>query len=194
MLAPGSSGPGPQGTSEKIATVVLGCVDEFDQAQAGGEGDDGSEVPGGLLASEGDALEALEPSDALLDAGAGLVECPGEEGRLVLLVGFVGDHRCDAALPCCVPIGFAGIALVADHGARLKVRSDVEQGFEVTPVGRFTARQIKGDDVTRSVGLGVDLCGKATARASERLPALPPFAPAAETWARTMVESNIWMR
>jgi hypothetical protein len=30
--------------------------------------------------------------------------------------------------------------------------------------------------------------------ASERLILLPPFAPAAETWARTTVESNIWMR
>ena len=37
----------------------------------------------GLFASERDALEALEPSDALLDASAGLVEGAGEEGWLV---------------------------------------------------------------------------------------------------------------
>src|SRR5580693_7591659 len=52
----------------------LGCVDEFDQAKAGGEADDGSEVLFGLFAAERDPLEALEPSDALLDAGAGVVE------------------------------------------------------------------------------------------------------------------------
>ena len=31
-------------------------------------------------------------------------------------------------------------------------------------------------------------------RAAKRLIMLPPFAPAAETWARTTVESNIWTK
>ena len=51
--------------------LSLGGVDEFDQAEAGGEGDDRPEVPGCLFASERDALEPLEASDALLDAGGG---------------------------------------------------------------------------------------------------------------------------
>ena len=38
---------------------TIGRLDEFEQLQARGEGDHGSEVPCGLLASEGDALEAL---------------------------------------------------------------------------------------------------------------------------------------
>lgn len=38
---------------------TLGRLDEFEQSQARGEGDHGSEVPCGILASEGDALEAL---------------------------------------------------------------------------------------------------------------------------------------
>lgn len=170
---------------------LLGGVDEFDQAQSCGESDDGSEVSCGLLASEGDALEALQPTDALLDAGPGLVKGASEEGRLVLLVRFVGDHRGDTARPRGVSVGFAGIALVADHGTGLKIGADVEQGFEVSPVGSFTAGQIKGDDVAGSVGLGMDLRGEAAARATEGLSVLPPFAPAADTWARTIVESNI---
>lgn len=169
----------------------LGRVDEFDQAQSRGECDDGSEVSCGLFASEGDALEALEPTDALLDAGSGFVEGAGKESRLILFVGFVGDHRCDTALPRGVSVGFAGIALVADHGTRLNIGADVEQGLEVSPVEGFTAGQVKSDDVAGSIGLGMDLRGKATARAAERLSMLPPFAPAAETWARTIVESNI---
>jgi hypothetical protein len=40
----------------------------------------------------------------------------------------------------------------------------------------------------------VDFGGKAAARATERLGLLPPFAPAAETWARTIVESTICTR
>ena len=40
----------------------------------------------------------------------------------------------------------------------------------------------------------MDFRRETAARAAERLTVLPPFAPAAETWARTMVESNIWIR
>jgi hypothetical protein len=40
-----------------------------------------------VFAAERDALEALEPSDALFDARAGFVEGAGEEGGLVLFIG-----------------------------------------------------------------------------------------------------------
>ncbi len=166
-------------------------MDEFDQAEACGEGNDRPEVPGCLFASERDALEPLEASDALLDASSCLVEGSREEGRLVFFVGLVGDDRRDAARPCRLAVGLAGVAFVADGGARLDVGSDVEQSFEVTPVGSFSAGQIEGDDVAGGVRFCVDFRGEAAARTSERLPVLPPFAPAADTCARTMVESNI---
>jgi hypothetical protein len=41
------------------------------------------------------------------------------------------------------------------------------------------------------IGLQINLGRKSTAGAAESLAVLPPFAPAAETWARTTVESNI---
>ncbi len=44
----------------------LGCVDEFDQAQAGGEVDDGPEVTGGFLAAQCDAFEILIEIDFLI--------------------------------------------------------------------------------------------------------------------------------
>ena len=44
------------------------------------------------------------------------------------------------------------------------------------------------------ISLQMDFGREAAARASERLMFLPPFAPAAETWARTTVESNICTR
>ena len=65
-----------------------------------------------LFASERDAFEALEPSDALLDAGASLVEGACKEGRLVFFVGLVRDDRRDAARSCGVAIGVAGVAFV----------------------------------------------------------------------------------
>ena len=170
---------------------MLGRVDEFDQAQSGGEGDDCSEGFVRSFASERDPLEALEPSDALFYAGAGLVEGACEEAWLVLFVGLVGDDGSDAARSCGVPIGLAGVAFVADDGAGLNVGPDIEQGFEVTPVEGFADGQVEGDDVAGGVRFCVDFRGEAATRATERLPFLPPFAPAADTCARTTVESNI---
>ena len=63
-----------------------------------------------------------------------------------------------------VPIGVAGVAFVADDGARLDVGSDVERGFEVTPVEGFAAGQIKGDDVAGGVRFCVDFRGEAATR------------------------------
>ena len=134
-----------------------------------------------FFAAEGDALEALEPPDALFDAGAGFIEGACEEGWLVLFVGLVGNDGSDAARSRGVPIGLAGVAFVADDGAGLNVGPDVEQGFEVTPVEGFAASQIEGDDVAGGVRFCVDFRGEAAARAAERLAFLPPFAPAADT-------------
>ncbi len=61
-------------------------------------------------------------------------------------------------------------------------------------VGSLAAGQIESDDVSRGVRFGVDFRGETAARATERLALLPPLAPAADTCARTTVESNIWIR
>ena len=47
-------------------------MDEFDQAEACGETDDGSEVSGCLFAAKGDALEAIDASRALLELVAAM--------------------------------------------------------------------------------------------------------------------------
>jgi hypothetical protein len=106
----------------------------------------------------------------------------------------VGNDRSYAARPGRFAIGLAGVAFVADDGARLNVRSDIEQNVEMTRVGSLAAGQVEGDDVAGGVRFRLDFRGEAAARATERLPFLPPFAPAADTCARTIVESNIWMR
>jgi hypothetical protein len=181
----------PQSSSQ---ITHLGRVDEFDQAKGCGETDDRPEISGCLFAAESDPLEAFETSEALFDSCAGLVERLGEKGGLVLFVSFVRDHRSNAAGPRRRAICLAGITLVTNGGAGLDVRPDVEQGFEVAGVRGFAARQVEGDDVARRIGFCVDFCCEPAARAPERLIFLPPFAPAAETCARTIVESNIWIR
>src|SRR3954454_14342576 len=63
---------------------TLGRVDGFDDDEAQSECDEGSEVPVRFLATERNALEALELADEVFDAGAGSIERLREEGRPVL--------------------------------------------------------------------------------------------------------------
>ncbi len=66
------------------------------------------------------------------------------------------DYRGDAARSCRRAVGLAGVTLVADGGAGLNIRADVEQRFEVRRVGSLAAGQIESDDVARRVRFGVD--------------------------------------
>ena len=53
---------------------------------------------------------------------------------------------------------------------------------------------MKGQRQAAEIDLQMDFRRETAARTAERLIILPPFAPAAETWARTTVESNICTR
>ena len=82
-----------------------------------------------------------------------------KKGWCVALVGFVRNDRSYAARPSRFAVGFAGVAFVADDGARPNVGSDVEQNVEVTRVGSFAACQVEGDDIAGGVRFRVDLNG-----------------------------------
>jgi len=53
---------------------------------------------------------------------------------------------------------------------------------------------VEVERVAVEIGLEVDFGREAAARAAERLAMLPPFAPAAETWARAVVLSKNWTK
>src|SRR6185437_10399871 len=76
-------------------------------------------------------------------------------------------------------------------GARIEIRTDVEKRFKVAAITGFTAGEMEGNWHATEVGLQVNLGRETATRAAKCLIMLPPFAPAAETWARTTVESNI---
>lgn len=171
----------------------LGRVDGFDQDKEAGKREEGGEVLGRLLAAQGDALEPFDLADTLLGAGAGFVECRGEEFRFGGAVP-VRNDRADAAAARRGAVGLGVVSLVAEHGAWRDLRAEIEQRFEMPAVAGLAAGQVEGERQAVEIEFQVDFGGEAAARQAERLAVLPPFAPAAETWARTMVESTICTR
>ena len=101
------------------------------------------------------------------------------------------DDRTYSASAGTVAIGFGVVSLVRDGRARRDVGSEIEQDFEVATVAGFAAGQMEGERQAAEIDFEVDFGREAATRTAERLIVLPPFAPAAETWARTTVESNI---
>ena len=61
-------------------------------------------------------------------------------------------------------------------------------------VAGLATGQVEVERIAIEIGLEVDFGRETTARAAKRLAMLPPFAPAAETWARAVVLSKSWTR
>ena len=156
--------------------------------------DESSEISCGLFAPERDAFETLELSDGLLDAGSGPVEQLGKEGRAGFDVLSEGNCGEGALVSDGLPVGGAVISLVGESGPELPLRPEVEQDRQARPIRRLASRQVEGERMAVEIGLEVDLGREAAARSAKGLIFLPPFALAAETWARTTVLSNIWTR
>ena len=95
-----------------------------------------------------------------------------------------------AAVPRGLTIGGTVVAIVGDGDARADVGSDVERGLELGAVADLATGQVEVERLAVEIGLEVDLGRETAARAAERLALLPPFAPAAETWARAVVLSK----
>ena len=90
-----------------------------------------------------------------------------------------------------MPDSLTVVAFVADHRPGRDIWTDVEQGLKATAVTGLAAGQVEGQGQAVEIALQGDLGGESTARAAKRLARLPPFAPAAERWARTIVESTV---
>ena len=172
-------------------TRALGRVDGFDQDQAASECDECAIALCGLLAAHGDALEAFQLAHRLFDPGAGLVEQLGKEVWPVLGIRAMRNDGNDTAFAAGGAIGGRVVALVGQRRAGRDVGPDVERGFKLGAIADLAAGQVESNGQAVEIRLEVDLAGEAAPRAAECLILLPPFAPAAETCARTTVLSNI---
>lgn len=169
-------------------------MDGFGEDNEEGECDEGAVVLRGLLAAQGDAFEALELADGLLDPGASPVEGFGKVPLRRLCGALLRDHGCDTAAAGEIAVGIAVVTLVADDGAWRHIRAEVEKDREMAGVAGLAAGEVEGEGRAVEVALQMDLGGEAAAGAAQRLAVLPPLAPAAETCARATVLSNNWTR
>jgi hypothetical protein len=98
-----------------FTNVSLGRLDGFDRDERCCESDEGAEVGRGLLAPQGDTLEAFQLADHLLDAGAAPVEDLREPGGDRPATLAIRDDRHRATVAGHRAVGVAVIALVAGH-------------------------------------------------------------------------------
>jgi hypothetical protein len=92
------------------------------------------------------------------------------------------------------PVGLAVISRVRHRDARTDVGADVERCLELRTVAGLATGQVEVERVAVEVGLEVDFGRETATRAAEGQMLLPPFAPAAETWARAVVLSKNWTK
>jgi hypothetical protein len=136
-----------------LVYYLLGRVDGFNQDERASERGEGGEVLSGLLAAQGDTFEAFDLADALLDAGAALVEYPGKECWLCGGILTVRNSGADAAPARRVAIGLGIVTFVAEHGSRRDIGSDVEQDFKIAAVAGLAAGEMEGQRQAVEIGL-----------------------------------------
>src|SRR6516225_5856416 len=155
--------------------------------------DECQEVPGGLLVAGGDPAILLRLQPEPLGEVPILVAVP----VVVPLLGTVlqaGDHRLGPLRLDRLGDGSAVVALVGDDHLD---RRSFDQSLSLRHVGSLSRRQDQLDGQSQAADGAVDLGSEAAPAASESLFVLAAgavpffFAPAAQGWARMIVESRI---
>src|SRR5579883_1704294 len=172
-----------------IVATALGPVDKFAAIAESRQMQHTEEALGKLVIAGGDCAVDFEMAEHALDA----VTLPVE--TLVPT-----DHDCamrtrrnDRSDPARLEIGadrVGVVALVAEHRLRCRLRQ-IDQDFVVFAVRRLAAGEVEGERSPLGISDAVSLTGEPAPRAAKCLFASPPFAPAADTWPRIVVESML---
>ena len=143
-----------------------------------------------LVVAGGNGAIDLEVADHAFDAVAFAVDAAVPADR----VNAMRPRRDDSANAAPVKRGADGVGVVSlvgeqVSGACLCARG---HGFEGRAVRRFAAGEMEDERDAVGITETMNFTGEPAPRAAKSLFASPPFAPAAETWPRTVVESMLW--
>jgi hypothetical protein len=143
-----------------------------------------------LVVSRGDGAVDFEVPDHALDTIAFAVETsvPTDRG---LAMGAWRYGGTDAIFAECATDRVGVVALVGQQVSRTRV-GKCGYGFERRAIRRFAAGEMEDERDAVGITETMNFTGEPAPRAAKSLFASPPFAPAAETWPRTVVESMLW--
>jgi len=147
------------------------------------------ERSGELVVAGGDGTVDFQMTDQALDTVALSIETLVPADRR-LAVRARRDHWLHSRLAEAVADRVAVVALVGDQVTGLDFGERAER-FELGAVGRFAAGEMEGKREAGGITETVNFTGEPAPRAAKSLLASPPFAPAADTWPRTVVESML---
>jgi hypothetical protein len=143
-----------------------------------------------LVVPSCDGAVDLEMADHALDAVAFAVDAfvPTDGG---FAVRPRWDGGADAVLVERRSDRVGVVAFVGEQIGRARF-SESGYGFERRAVCRFAAGEVEDEWDASGITETVNFTGEPAPRAAKSLFASPPFAPAAETWPRTVVLSMLW--
>ena len=140
-----------------------------------------------MVVPGGDCTVDLEVAEHPLDAVALTVEMLAVADRLGA-VRFRRDDGANAALLEITTDRIGIIGFVGDEGAR-RLPWQVDQRVVTFAVRRFAGRDVEGNRPASGITETMNFTGEPAPRAAKSSLMNPPFPPAAETWARTVVLS-----
>ena len=152
------------------------------------ESECGEIVSGQTVVSCCQAPPVLEAAEEALDEVATSIDCAIERVRNSPRCGGWNDGF-DAAVSKPVAQAIRVIGLVCDQMFRR--RDGAQQRHGHADIGDIAGRQREGDRSAAIIGQTMDFRGAPSARATDRLRPLPPFAPAAERCAFTCELSRL---
>jgi hypothetical protein len=170
-------------------TNDLGGVDKFDPVTSWGDEQHAEEALGELIVSRGDSTVDLEVAEDTFDAIAlaieafAIADCFGAGW-------FWRDHCPDPTLLQVLSDRIGVIGFVGEKRLGWLLRQ-IDQRVIGLTVCRFTGREVEGDRPTSGITEAMNFTGEPAPRAAKSSLISPPFPPAAETWARTVVLSML---
>ena len=105
-------------------------------------------------------------------------------------VGFRRNDRFDPALLQVIADRVGVVSLIGKKSLRRLIRQ-IDQRVVGFAVCRFAGREMEGNGAASGITETMNFTGKPAPRAAKSSLMTPPFPPAAETWARTVVLSML---
>ena len=142
-----------------------------------------------MIVSRGDGAVDLEMAEHPLDAVAFTVELLAVADRC-RAVGFGRNDGFDPALFQVGSDRVGVVGLVGEKSIRCPL-GQIDQRVVALAVRRFAGREMERDGPASGITETVNFTGEPAPRAAKSSLMSPPFPPAAETWARTVVLSML---